>query len=205
MDIEGTEIWHDVRRKILKTGPVKVLRRLAGAGYDLEDVFAAFVDDQTVAEVFNVPGEPPARDLDAREAAVNGLLRLAGGTRRLQGEKKRRADELILRVFDAWARRGDNPGAVQAGWVIGALNPEIARWEMDSGFPGSGQLMRAHWFGRATIATVSDDYGVCGLYGSPKEMLRYWLDSGARPRDISGTAVGERALERLLAEQCRED
>jgi hypothetical protein len=204
MDIEGTEIWRDVRQKILKTGPVKVLRRLAGAGHDLEDVFAAFVDDQTVAEVLDVLGEPLAPDADAREAAVDALLRLAGGSRRLQGEQKQRADELVLRVFDAWAEQGDNPGTVQAGWVIGALNSEIARWEFDSGVPGSGQVIRAHRFGKA-IATVSDEYGVCGLYGSPKEMLRDWLDSGASPRDISGAAVGERALDSLLGEERPED
>ena len=110
MDIEGTEIWRDVRQKILKTGPVKVLRRLAGAGHDLEDVFAAFVDDQTVAEVLDVLGEPLAPDADAHDAAVDALLRLAGGSRRLQGEQKQRVDELVLRVFDAWARAGGQPG-----------------------------------------------------------------------------------------------
>jgi TPR repeat protein len=193
MDIEGTEIWRDVRQKILKTGPLNVLRRLAG--HDLEDVFAAFVDDQTVADVLDVLGEPLAPDADAHEAAVDALLRLAGGSRRLQGEQKHRADELVLRVFDAWAKQGDNPGAVQAGWVISALNSEIARWEFDSGVPGSGQVIRAHRFGRA-IATVSDEIGVCGLYGSTKEMVWDWLDSGADPRQISGDAVSDELIAR---------
>lgn len=204
MDIEGTEIWRDVRQKILKTGPVKVLKRLVGAGYDLEDVFAAYVDDQTTARVFDVLGEPPAPDDDADDAAVEALQGLAGDARRLHGEQKRRAEELAMHIFDAWAEQGDNPGAVPAGWVIAALNPEIARWEFDSGYPGSAQLVRAHRFGRA-IATMSDEYGVCGLYGSVKEMLRDWLGSGASPLDISGTAVSDTALDSLLGEQRRED
>jgi hypothetical protein len=177
---------------------------LAGAGHDLEDVFAAFVDDQAVAGVFDVLEEPLTRDADPHDAAVKALQCLAEGAQRLHGEQKRRVDELVLRIFDTWAEQGDNPGAVPAGWVIGALNSEIARWEFDSGYPGSGQVIRAHRFGRA-IATVSDEYGVCGLYGSAKEMLRDWIDSGASPRDISGAAVGDRALDSLLGDQRPED
>jgi hypothetical protein len=35
-------------------------------------------------------------------------------------------------------------------------------------------------------------------------MLQDWLDSGASPRDVSGAAVGDVVLERLLGDKCRE-
>jgi hypothetical protein len=201
MEIEAADIWRDVRDRIVRIGPLTTLRKMVANGVDLEDAFSAFVEQDDPVQVLELLGETVSAGDDPTDAAVESLQRLALGRRRLGSERKRQAEALVLRFFDSWAAQGD---PVPAGRVISGLSGEIARWEFDSGYPGSGQIIRAHRFGRA-IAAVSDDYGVCGVYGTVRELVRDWLASGAKPRQIVGSAVTDALLERIQGEQETDD
>jgi hypothetical protein len=201
MEIEGAEIWREVRERIVRIGPLKVLKKMVAAGINVEGTFSNLIEDDDAAQLLNLFGEAlPAED-DPMDAGVELLQRIADEPGQLRGERRRQAEALVLRLLDRWAEEGDNPGTVPAGRIIGALSSEIARWEFDSGYPGSAQVIHALRFG-GRIAAVSE-YGVFGLYGSVRDMLGHWLHSGANPKHISGPAVSAGLMTRLENERER--
>lgn len=171
MEIEGIEVWKDIRERVVAKRPLVVLRTLPTTVDDLGDEFDLFLEDEDPHQVLDILGEPLLVGVDPLDAAREALQRLAAGKRRFTGARKERVAEMVLRFFDAWAARGDDPGAVVAGRIIAAGRCELATWEFDSGYPGSGQVIRAYRFQRSVIA-ISNDYGVCGWYDSLRAALR---------------------------------
>jgi hypothetical protein len=199
MDVEGTDIWEDVREQLVAEAPLRILRALAKTGDDLADKFDAFLEDEDALGVLEVLGEPLLPGTDPREAAVEAWQRLVAGQRRFSGQRRARVAQLVIQFFDAWAAGEDDPGAV-AGRIICARSRALASWAFDSGYPGSGQTISAHRY-QGAVVTIGFDYAVCGFYGSIQEVLRDWLESGADDRQIFGPSVSPGLLERLQRQE----
>jgi len=198
MEIEGIDIWRDVREQLVERNPIAVLRTLPTSVDDLSDEFDAFLEVQDPLQVLEILGEPLLQGSEPRDAALEALQRLAAGDRRFSREKKKQVGRLVLRFFDAWASREDNPGAVIAGRIISARSREIARWEFDSGYPGSGQSIGVYRRQRGVV-TISE-YAVYGFYSNLREVLKDWIESGARDHQIFGPMINAGLLERLRRE-----
>jgi hypothetical protein len=75
MEIDGDDIWAEVRRTVVETGPMKVLRRMVKAGACIDDVVHWFVDQEDATELLSALGGRLPKGISTHDAAVDKLLR----------------------------------------------------------------------------------------------------------------------------------
>ena len=190
MEIDGTDAWKIVRRRVVRTGPLKVLRRMATAGADLAPVLESTVERVGARRVLRRFGEslPPEQ---AAEAAFDRLTDLAMPRKRLQGRTRQVADTLALAILDTWAAEGDNPGADVSGCVVEALGSHLASMVFDSAV--LAQTVSA-WKLDDRIFEIGENSEVYSVHSRLKDVLLEWAEHA--PASITCPTLKYRGIER---------